>query len=25
VAEIRAQLFHEGRAVTEVWLYRWTA
>jgi glucans biosynthesis protein len=25
VAEFRAQLFHEGRGVTEVWLYRWTA
>jgi glucans biosynthesis protein len=25
VAEMRAQLFHEGRPVTEVWLYRWTA
>ena len=25
VAELRAQLFHEGRAVTEVWLYKWTA
>jgi glucans biosynthesis protein len=25
VAEIRAQLFHEGRGVSEVWLYRWTA
>ncbi|SEN51485.1 glucans biosynthesis protein [Roseovarius tolerans] len=24
-AEIRAQLFHEGRGVSEVWLYRWTA
>ena len=24
-AELRAQMFHEGRAVTEVWLYRWTA
>lgn len=25
VAEFRAQLFHEGRGVSEVWLYRWTA
>lgn len=25
VAELRAQLFHEERAVTEVWLYKWTA
>ena len=24
-AEIRAQLFYQGRGVSEVWLYRWTA
>ena len=24
-AELRAQLFYQGRSVTEVWLYRWTA
>ncbi|MET4102926.1 glucans biosynthesis protein [Roseovarius sp. MBR-78] len=24
-SEMRAQLFHEGRGVSEVWLYRWTA
>jgi len=22
--ELRAQLLHEGHAVSEVWLYRWT-
>ncbi len=25
VAEMRAQLFYQGRGVSEVWLYRWTA
>jgi glucans biosynthesis protein len=23
-SELRAQLYHQGQAVSEVWLYRWT-